>query len=538
MKFPQLPVTDRIRQAVQTAFGGLNHTAGASDGDLYDMQNLWSGDFPRLSVRPKRVSIGLLTKPNGLFHTDHRITVDGTTIYVDGTSAGTVADSQKVFAALGERILIWPDKKVLIPPVAPATAWTLESLESSATTQVVFEDGTYAGEAAEANTIKAGSTFRWANYFNVGDAVTISGSAHEENNITIVIREIDDNKLRFYEHSFTNESTLESITVSRTVPDLDWICVNENRVWGCKDDTIYCSKLGDPYNWNVFDGLSTDAWAWDTGTAGDFTGCISFLGYPCFFKEHQIFKVYGDKPSNFQAMSSPDLGVMEGCGRSLAIANETLFYLSRVGPMLYSGGIPRPVGEALGTKLSTAVGGSDGLKYYMSAKNFYNNTWRLYVYDAMKQLWHAEDSVHAAYFAPGAAGAVECLTSTGSLWTTDTTATGPTETAVNWYAELGDYYMTTSDGRSSKSSPNKKHITKILIRLELPTGSTAAVHIKYDSMGDWMLVANLTATIKKSYYLPVVPRRCDHFRLKLSGSGPCIVHSLTTETAEGSPNKL
>ena len=542
MIFTKLPYQDTIRQSVQTTFGGLNHTAGAADGELYDMQNLWSGDFPRLSVRPGRITLGAMTKPNGLFTTDHRFVVDGAAVYVDGAAVvGTVQDSPKVFAALGYRVLLWPDKKVLIPPEAPATTWTMASLESTVTTSATFEDGTYAGEAAEGNTIKAASSsFNWSGYFRVGDAVTISGAADPENNQTLIIREIEGDELRFYEHSFTTESTAASITVARAVPDLDWLCVNENRVWGCKGDTIYASKLGDPCNWNVFDGLSTDSWTWDTGTAGDFTGCVSFLGYPCFFKERQIFKVYGDRPANFEPMAAPDLGVMAGCGRSLAVANETLFYLSRVGPMAYAGGVPRPIGTELGDRLRDGVGGSDGLRYYLSAKGS-SGTSRLYVYDALRQLWHIQDETEALEFAPGAAGSVECLTAAGALWTTDTEATGTAEAAVSWWVELGDYYGTHTVNRSSRPSPNKKGISKLLVRFELPAGSTASILIRYDSKGDWTTVHSITAELsarKQSWYLPVVPRRCDHFRLKLQGSGPCIVHSITTELYEGSPNRV
>ena len=42
-----------------------------------------------------------------------------------------------------------------------------------------------------------------------------------------------------------------------------------------------------------------------------------------------------------------------------------------------------------------------------------------------------------------------------------------------------------------------------------------------------------------SYYLPVVPRRCDHFRLRIKGRGLyTTLHSLTLELSGGSPNKL
>ena len=522
MRFPKLPAPDRIRQQVQTRFGGLDHTAGAEDGDIYDMANLWSGDFPRLSVRPGRRTLGSAAKPNGLFRAGRRFLADGNALYADGVRVGTLTDGPKVFAALGERVLIWPDKKVWTP------AGGLESLEAKySAAGLAFSDGTYAGEPAKKNSITTpGEPFP----FRAGDGVTIPPCAPTGGEaLTLVVREVsaDGKILRFYEDSFAAVAIVsESLTLTRTVPDLDWVCVNENRVWGCKGDTICASKLGDPYNWNVFDGISTDSWSWESGTEGEFTGCISFLGYPCFFKERHIFKVYGSRPSNFEPQSAPDFGVMAGCGRSLAIAGENLYYLSRVGPVVYAGGIPRPIGEPLGGRFHAGVGGSDGLKYRLSVLDEENRP-RLYVYDALRQLWHAEDDTRAAFFAPGPGGSLECLTAGGTLWTTDTGADGTAEGPVSWYAEFGDY---------TRGSPNKKGISKLLLRLEPEAGSRVSLLIRYDSTGAWETVGEITAEAKGSRYLAVIPRRCDHFRLKLTGTGGCIVHSLTTEAYVGSAN--
>ena len=120
----------------------------------------------------------------------------------------------------------------------------------------------------------------------------------------------------------------------------------------------------------MFEGLETDSYAVDTGSAGDFTGCVSFLGYPVFFKEDHIYKVYGSIPSNFEVMGSATLGVAKGCGGSLAIAGERLLYLSNSGVMIYSGGIPQSLHDAFGmTRLRNGRAGSDGLKYYLSAQD-------------------------------------------------------------------------------------------------------------------------------------------------------------------------
>ena len=570
MKLPRLPYADKIRQSVQVKFGGVDRGAGAEDGTVRDMRNLWSGDAPRLSVRPGRRLLRTLETPNGLFVCGERVFwVDGTTLYCDGAAvpwasglpvggsypSGTggeavMTNTEKVFCALGERVLIWPDKVMARPApsagsagsslgegatpsvslaadssLGEGAAYVLEPLEMSVTLNATFTDGTYAGETAEANTIQAAvSTFRWSDYFSVGDGVTISGASDAANNATLVVREIDGSALRFYENSFTVNSTAATITVAREVPDLDFLCVNENRVWGCKGDTVRCCMLGDPRNWNVFDGVSTDAWSWDTGTAGEFTAAVSFLGYPCFFKERQIFKVYGNRPKNYETMSAADLGVAAGSGKSLAVANETLFYLSRTGIMAYSGGIPVPVGTELGGRFRNAVGGSDGLRYYVSMADEAGQG-RLYVYDALRAMWHIEDETEALFLASQSAGSVLCLETGGEMWTTDSAAGGTAEEPVSWYAEFADYTM---------DSPNKKGVSKLLVRLEPASGSTAGVSIQYDSDGVWRSVASLTAQQKRSWVLPVIPRRCDHFRVRLSGIGPCIVHSLTVESYTGS----
>lgn len=134
----------------------------------------------------------------------------------------------------------------------------------------------------------------------------------------------------------------------------------------------------------MYEGLATDSYSVDTGSAGSFTACISFLGYPIFFKEDHIYKVYGSIPTNFEVMGSATLGVAAGSDRSLAIAGEILFYHSRAGIMAYSGGIPQPVGAAFGVeRFEDAVGGSDGLKYYVSMAGK-DGAYLLYVYDTQR----------------------------------------------------------------------------------------------------------------------------------------------------------
>ena len=322
-----------------------------------------------------------------------------------------------------------------------------------------------------------------------------------------------------------------TVSIAREVPALDFICVNENRLWGCKGDIIYASKLGDPRNFNVFDGLDTDSWQSQTVDAGDFTACISYLGYPIFFKEHNIYKVHGDKPSNFQWTPSARFGVKAGCHKSLAVASETLFYVSPSGICAYNGGMPSVISEDLGVDKQWyyAVAGSDGLRYYVSMKERGDDPQHtpshLYVYDTRYRTWHYEDGAgmqgfaychNALYGLIWGATDVAYLTYLCGEKPSTAVGSGNTEEAsTGWEAEFADayyYYKTTLSG-----SENKKGLLRLQIRCELDTAATMNIHVMYDSSGVWEQVYSLTATVKKSFNVPLILRRCDHFRLKFEG---------------------
>ena len=521
---PSMVYADGIRKHTQVKFGGYNHNLYAQDGDLWDMQNMSSDLYPLLSPRRPRYLVGKLTKPNGFYAKDGMYWVDGTGFYADGVLIGTVSDTEKRFAALGDYIIILPDKSYY-----NSRTGEFGSLTSTWSGAVKIQNGTYAGESAEANTIYAAGV-NWSDYFRVGDAVAITGcKAHPGNNKTPIVREIDGSYLRFYENTFViaTGGDTESVTILRDIPDMDFICENENRLWGCKGDTVYGSKLGDPFNFNVFDGVATDSFAVDVGSAGDFTGCVSFLGYPCFFKEEHIYKMYGDKPSNFQLMASASLGVEVGSDRSFAIAGEVLFYLSRVGIVAYSGGIPQSIAAPFGAeRYKNAVAGSDGVKYYVSMQGT-DGAYTLFVFDAEKNLWHKEDATRVVGF--GWAGELYFLDGEGNLWVNgnarEIPAGASAEAAVQSVAEFGDFV---------EGDPNKKGVSKLQVRCELDAGASLTILAQFDSDGVWQEVKTLTTTVKRSFYLPIIPRRGDHFRIKLIGNGGWRLYSLTRESYSGS----
>lgn len=521
---PDLTGQDGIQSSQITQFRGYNHTLAAGDGELYDMENLTGDHAPVLSSRPRRYVTKTLAKPNGLYCDDRVIYVDGTSLTVDGMTVGTVSDSRKTFCGISGRVVILPDKVLL---TADNKIEQLEATYSAAGLR--FCDGTYAEVAAKANSIvTTGSPFP----FREGDAVTIEGcTVKPANNKTPIIREISADKktLRFYEYVFdlgdsTSVTEPGTVTLKRTVPDLEFVCCNENRMWGCYGDTICCSKLGDPYNWNVFDGVATDSFSVETGTPGKFTACTSYLGYPIFFKEDRIFKVYGDKPTNFQVMSSATLGVQAGSSRSLAIAGETLYYLSRAGITAYSGGIPQSIAAPFGgVRYRNAVAGSDGSKYVVSMQDM-GGAWHVFVYGG--GMWHREDSLqlletayHMGLYGLGADGRLLLLESPAEI-----PGGASQEAALQSWVEFGDFTFDSFDS---------KYPVRLRLRLSMGAGASVAAFIQYNSNGRWTAITTVQTDHKRGFHLTVPVRRCDHFRLKLQADGDWQLWAMAWELYDG-----
>lgn len=527
MKLPSMKYSSGIKKTTQVKFGGLERSLGAGEGSLWDMRNLTGDHFSLLSARAPRYLAGA-GDFGGIYGWKKLCRVEGTDFYYGDKVVGQVTEGPKTFVGLGSWVAVFPDKwcynqaKDEFLPMD--SEWTGESL--------TFESGTLYGAPAVANCIRCEGV-NWEEYFQTGDAVDLTGcTVHPENNKSLIIREMNGDKLYFYDNTLTLDgedgvtpyTENGALTISRKVPELAFVFEHDNRLWGCSEDTVFASKQGDIFNWSVSDGLASDSWNVPTISTGEFTGACSYAGYPTFFKEDRLYKVYGETPSNYELLDSGVThGVARGSGGSLAIAGETLFYLSPSGVMAYSGGIPQSIGEAFGTeRFRNGIAGSDGLKYYISMEGA--DGWGLYVYDTRLGLWFREDNTHATHFARQD-GNLWLLNDRGELWIVSAGHVLPEgvteETGMEWLAEFGDF---------TEQNPNRKGVDHCQLRLELDAGATAQVWMMFDSSGKWERVwKELGESVKKSYYLPIIPRRCDHYRLKITGTGGCRIYSLARE---------
>lgn len=320
----------------------------------------------------------------------------------------------------------------------------------------------------------------------------------------------------------------------RTVPVLDYVCVHENRLWGCRygmqvssDDVsetvneIYCSVLGNFKDWATGTGAN-NAYTMTVGEYGPFTGCVSHRGQLLFFKENIVYRVSGDKPSNFRIDKISESGLQEGCEKSLEIIDEVLYYKSPSGVYAYDGSIPQKISDALGNFYYTdAVAGKHFSKYYISM--VHDGVRKLYVYDTRTGLWHAEAGADVRFFTEydgalyGAVGNdIVCLSGTPAPFFDAT----ETEGLVEWRVETGDIGL---------DSPYQKYYHRLLVRMDIELGSRVKIEFSANG-GDWLLGCDFTSPQKRSVQIPIATPRCDHMRLRISGIGEARIYSIAYET--------
>ena len=323
-----------------------------------------------------------------------------------------------------------------------------------------------------------------------------------------------------------------TVTVKRQIPNMDFITESGNRLWGCRYGTavngetvneIYASKLGDFKNFSVYSGVSTDSYTASVGTDGPFTGAITHLGYPLFFKENCVHKVYGSYPSNFQIQVTSLRGVQEGCGESLAIVGETLFYKARGGVCAFDGSLPVDVAANLGKEqYGSAVGGAVGNKYYISMRDS-TGEWSLFVYDTTYGIWHKEDNLHAVFFA-SLRGEMYALDGENRNILALLGSGEAAEDGVSWMFETGDIGL---------SDPYGKYISKLDIRMQVEAGTEIDVYASYDSRNEWLHLCAIRGTHLRSFTVPIRPRRCDHMRLRMKGVGGAKIYSIVRNISGG-----
>ena len=581
MRFPRLAPGRQTRR-VTDVFNGYDHRLRIPDGCFYDTENLSARHWPLLSTRPRRGVLGTLTDPGGLLGKDALCHVADGTLYVNGlpTALTGLAPGLKQLVSMGAYVLVFPDKAYYNTedpadfgsmeaelnvtgdlslslcgldgapwPAPTASASAPEAPENAALWLQTGEGGSALYQWSEAlglwneltsvyTRVELSTEGALPALFRAYDGVEIEGLPLPELNGSKILYALGGGPgERDYfvlaglcPAAVTRENV--PVRIRRTVPDMDFVCQCQNRLWGCRYgrsgaatvNEIYASALGDFKNFRQFLGLATDSWTASVGSDGEWTGAVSYLGHPLFFKEDRLHAVTVSAAGAHRLEETVCRGVQKGSARSLCVVGESLFYKAPGEVCVWQGGFPQSVSAALGEeRYFDAVGGAaDGL-YYLSMRGE-DGGWRLFTYDTRRGLWYREDALHALCFAAAGGELYAVDAASGKLLAMKGTA-GTPEPSLAWMAETGLQHYET---------PDRKYLSRWTLTLRMAEGASLRLFLRYDSAGDWEESGTLRFSGTGTVTVPIRPRRCDHLQLRLVGQGEAQICALTRVLEVGS----
>lgn len=565
-------------QQYTEVWGGYNHNLRIGENEWYEEANMSAEEYPVLRTRQDREEIDQLINPGGLLAKDAMAVVNnGTLEFNELVVSGLTLDAGvKQLVSMGAYLIIWPDKKYLNTQNLAdyGSLGNTVTIPDSSTVSVTLckQDGTeYSGYTvsstepetpdngdlwmdtsnAEVPVLKeySGTSAMWVTIpttyvklsatgigsgFEQYDGVDISGFDPEGSldflNGSHVIYAVDPEAAYIVVVGIiTSASALTNsgATISRNIPDMDFICECGNRLWGCKYglvdgkpvNELYASKLGDPKNWKCYMGLSTDSWSATRGSDGVFTGAITFQDHPCFFKETCIEKVYPSSTGAHQVVTVDCRGVQKGSWRSLVIVDEVLYYKSIKDVCAFTGSLPQSVSGALGDAAyyDARAGAVDGV-LYISMKDS-SNVWHLFTCDTKKgDIWHLEDNTKAMMFAE----------MDGSLYYIDEDTGKQMRCCAG---KTGDIDWSVTSGVLGLSEAENRYVSRYVIRLE--TEGEVRLECRYDN-GPWDFKGVTVHSGLGSIVIPVMPQRCDHMQFRLTGTKACRIYSIAKYVQQGS----
>ena len=572
----RLPVLNVIKRTGETiaGFAGLDQRPKAAKNAFAEMKNMTCERLPVMAARQPRVRVCTLRRPGGLFAHDKLCWVKDGGFYYDGKRIFDVEEGEKQFVRMGAYVLIWPDEKYYNTQTGEhgalgASFTTYSDVDVEARlcklSGELYEGYTVGNTAPEKptngqlwmdtsvspNVLRFYSTTAsmWQSVptvytrisspeigkaFAKNDGIEISGMTLEALNGSFYVVDRGDDYVIVVALIPQVHTQRERVTITRSIPKMDFVCENDNRIWGCSNEKheIYGSVLGDAKNWNRFLGLDSDSYAATVGTAGDFTGVASHAGSVLFFKENVIHQLMGTAPRNFTLTDADGRGVAKGSEKSIAKANEYLMYkgtndVCMMGMSTMQSNVSAKLGKEW---YADAVAGAIGDRYFMCARTK-SGTYTLLVYDTKTGEWCSEDSVQVTQFAQ-LDNELYMLSIKGEIWSVGGSA--PEHLRDETYEEEEPVAWELITGPMGLDEAYNKYISGIQMHVGCTRGTTVKVDVQYDNDPNWVRAMKLEPLETRSMTLSYTPRRCRTMKLRIYGVGPFELYSISTTMEQGS----
>lgn len=348
------------------------------------------------------------------------------------------------------------------------------------------------------------------------------------------------------EGEFPTVTTISDLrlTIKRVIPDMDYICEKDNRLWGVVNKQhnrvwderekkwaefdsrmIVASSLGMPDDFYDYNGVYSGAYAVAVASEGDFTGICAYGDSVLAWKEKKLCKVLGDSPSSYAMHDYTMDGLQSGAQGTQVNIKESLIYKGVNGIYAYGGGVSRLISPQFGERRYTAKSaGTDGERYYITLIDK-DGKHHLHSYDIERGIWLRESGENVTGYIDlpdGGFSALVKLSDTESV--VKRMDTGSDDSSLSWYAQFAPIYETL-DG--------KKRYAKLLLRLEIGTGANVQIKERVDGK-PWMLIGRITGSTQSIVTIPVPIVRGDKVEFRLEGKGACTILGIQRQFYVGS----
>lgn len=529
-------------------FLGLNRLEKAETNEFCDMVNMTSDRFPCLAPAKKWHKIKTVSGDiraviapkyqDGELDTFTGV-IGNTFYYKDTAKTGTIPDGDITMIDFNGTIVMCiydGSKSTMLCYDYTKDDSTVRDMEKGIKNVklTVSGSGNPDTDAYVANYIEY--TGGWDG-FEVGDSVFVEGFSSDKNNTVLLdsrYQSVDKNRAiscivekisgtRMYVQLYNNlneplvfiKETSSRASVYTKMPTMNHICVHNNRLWGTNPngEYVYASKLGDCFNFNVFQGLANDSYYAQIGTRGGFVGIVSYRDNLVALKRDYIHHIYGDKPSNFSIPKQ-----LGDCGctdiRSAVQIGTALYFLGYGGFYVYSGGQPELISQKLDRKYKSAVAMTDGEKYIVSCVTK-DGTGEVLVFDTVRGLWHKEEYKDVI----------------GSFkWHDDIYAA--TNDSVFKYGSLSPDEWECTSSVIYENIFDNKGMTELWIRAKVDEGASVTVYTSEDG-GEWLERTTLSPCGLKVYRIPIRFITGEFYQYKLVGKGNAVIYDIERHISGG-----
>ena len=355
-------------------------------------------------------------------------------------------------------------------------------------------------------------------YFKVGDGIKITD---EEglgisgfHTITAVNKE--EGILYFDKFEFGDGEGFTLVgRLSHGAPErCDAACVCGGRVWVAAGNKIHASTINDECNWAVGgdDEKSSFVCTFDNGES--ITACVELEGSPVFFSEKKIYKVYGDRASNFYLKCCSNWGgIPKGMSDTVAVMKDKIYYISDYGVTYFDGSLPRVVPDAPLPTTQGSFAASGGEKYYIFIPN---QDKYLYVYDDKNGQWQKHGGQHEFVAFVKYQGALYACTESEMV-----SLYGDSDIFLSYGFEDIPYHFVDFCIDVNGCRP-----LRIGMSLESNDEADYEIYISYDSEEERRLIKTVRGTFSGNFETLLVPKSCGSMTIGIGGEGMIIIKDI------------